>query len=91
MNFTKQTVVEWYSKSDMMEDQDLNKERKQILDTMATEEKTDGKVLVDEENFIGKIKFIDQDSAEEYIQQLTQLTSKYNKNIKSTQIVSVDE
>jgi hypothetical protein len=91
MNFTKQTVVEWLSKDDMMGDQQLNTERKQILNKMTTEKKTDGEVVVDEENFIGKIKFVDQDSAEEYIQYLNELATKHNKIIKTTQIVSPDQ
>lgn len=87
MILTKQTVIEWASMDDQMH-QDLDIDRLEFLSKLVDQEKTDGSYVFGSDNnpLIGIRPFIDETTAQEYIDFITALAKKYNCIIISTKI-----
>jgi hypothetical protein len=85
MDLKIKTVVTWKSLSDMGNHSIIDA-RKEKLESMKAEGKTDG--YINRNDLIGTIYFIDNESAQEYIDFLKQLTTNNGIELASVEIES---
>lgn len=85
MILTKQTVITWASMDDQMND-NIESERTPFIYSLIDQEKTDGTFMFGDTNLVGIRPFIDEASAQEYIDFITQLATTHGCSIVSAVI-----
>jgi hypothetical protein len=88
MNLTVKTIVKWNSMADMGNPNIAFTRQDKILE-LKDLGKTDGVVERNDTELTGTLKFIDNTSAEEWINYITSLTTEKGIQLVSTQIVPV--
>lgn len=88
MSLTVKTIVKWNSMSDMG-NPDITFVRQSKIVELKELGKTDGVVERNDNELTGTLKFIDNASAQEWIDYITTLTSEKGIQLVSTQIVPI--
>lgn len=88
MSLTVKTIVKWNSMSDMG-NPDITFVRQSKIVELKELGKTDGVVERNDTELTGTLKFIDNASAQEWIDYITTLTSEKGIQLVSTQIVPI--
>lgn len=82
---TFNTIITWGSYEDQIENLDFDLERETKLQTMISENKTDGSAIVVSPT-VTKRFFVDAAAAQEYIDFIMAGAAKYNLTVISTEI-----
>jgi hypothetical protein len=88
MNLTVKTIVKWNSMADMGNPNIAFTRQDKILE-LKDLGKTDGIVDRNDAELTGTLKFIDNTSAEEWVNYITSLTTEKGIQLVSTQIVPI--
>lgn len=83
------TTVVWASLQDMVGGAEFAKERQDMINALRTFNVTDGVVSRNDANFSASISFVDESSARDWLNFITNLAIKYSKNIVSKTIEAI--